>query len=126
MKQNNYWIAAGIINIFTAFLHLFGGQVSLVDPLMETSLLLEVKSQLWGAWHMVTVMLFGSSYILLQAGWNPSRLNTYSNISFINFLYIAFSVVFIAASFIHQIFTPQWILLLPIGLLGFMGLRKTS
>lgn len=124
MKRNNYWIAAGILNLFTAFLHLIGGQVTLVDPLMETDLLLDVKSQLWGAWHMVTVMLFGSSYILLQAGWNTSKVNLSNTISSINFLYITFSIAFIISSLIHQVFTPQWILLLPIGLLGFIGLRK--
>lgn len=126
MKRNNYWIAAGILNLFTAFLHLIGGQDTLVNPLMDTALLLDVKSQLWGAWHMVTIVLFSSSYILIKVGWNNSGISNSNTISYLNFLYITFSIGFIISSLIHQVFTPQWVLLLPIGILGYLGIRKAQ
>ena len=55
--KNRYLIIAGILNLMTFFLHLIGGQVDLVNPMMETSLSLEKSTQLVGAWHMVTIIL---------------------------------------------------------------------
>ena len=81
--KNIYWIIAGVINLLTAFLHLIGGQMSLVDPLSKSNLELQVKTELLGVWHMVTVMLFMSSIVLLMFGLKPKEEISKAFISFI-------------------------------------------
>ena len=71
--KNKYWIIAGILNLITFFLHLIGGQLDLVNPMIETSLSIEKSSQLVGAWNMVTIILLATSYILLSAGFGKKH-----------------------------------------------------
>jgi hypothetical protein len=32
--KNSYWVIAGILNLITFFLHLVGGQIDLVNPMI--------------------------------------------------------------------------------------------
>ena len=122
--KNIHWIIAGVINLLTAFLHLIGGQMSLVDPLSKSNLELQVKTELLGVWHMVTVMLFMSSIVLLMFGLKPKEEISKAFISFIAYSYVLFSICFIAAGIFNAQFAPQWTLLLPIGILTIIGKRK--
>ncbi|WP_438712164.1 hypothetical protein ACSTS3_06980 [Aquimarina muelleri] len=124
-SKNAYWIIAGILNLFTFILHLIGGQIELVNPMVE-SLKLDVSSQLVGAWHMVTIILFVTSYILLLAGFNKKYTYNIELIKWIGYLNLLFCFPFIIGSFYYGIFLTQWILFLPIGLLTVVGLKKTN
>ncbi|WP_108808124.1 hypothetical protein [Aquimarina spinulae] len=126
MKKNKYWIIAGVINIFTAILHLIGGQLDLINPLMESSIALQIKTELLGVWHMVTIMLFVSSIFYFKYGFNTRKKADIALVSFISYLYIAFSFAFIFSSVYKSILAPQWILLLPIGILGIIGVKKSK
>lgn len=125
MKNKNiYLIVAGLINGFTFLLHLFGGQVTLVDPMLETSLSLEITSQLVGAWHIVTIILLATSIILLLAGFSKKYIMSKDLLYFIGYLNLSFCLPFIIESFYYTILVPQWILFLPIGLLTILGIKK--
>ncbi|WP_074405703.1 hypothetical protein [Aquimarina megaterium] len=126
MKKNKYWIIAGVINIFTAILHLIGGQLDLINPLMESSIALQIKTELLGVWHMVTIMLFASSIFYFKYGFNTTKKADIVLVSFISYLYIAFSFAFIFSSVYKSILAPQWVLLLPIGILGIIGVKKSK
>ncbi len=126
MKRNKYWIIAGIINIFTAILHLIGGQIDLINPLMESSIALQIKTQLLGVWHMVTIILYTSSILYFKHGFNPTNKADIALVSFISYLYITFSFAFIFSSVYKLILAPQWVLLLPIGILGVIGVKKSK
>ena len=65
-NKNTYWIIAGILNLFTSILHLIGGQIDLINPLFKSNLSIQIKSQLLGGWHMVTIILFASSFIFIK------------------------------------------------------------
>lgn len=126
MKTKNiYLIIGGVINLFTAFLHIIGGQLSLVDPMVASNLDSQVKTELVAAWHMVTIILFASSLVLLRQGFAPSKPSSAVVIS-IGYLYTLFALTFIVVSLAYGMFAPQWILLLPIGVLAFLGDRKSS
>ncbi len=121
-QRNVYSLIAGLINVFTAFVHLIGGQITLVDPLMQTSLPLDVRAQWLGAWHIVTVILFITSFSLLRDGISPRT--TFQNKAFeYAILYGAFGIVFIGVSIYMKNSAPQWILLIPIGLFSFLSFR---
>ncbi|MFK8044744.1 MAG: hypothetical protein AB8B72_04575 [Crocinitomicaceae bacterium] len=127
MKTKNvFWILAGALNLFTFFLHLIGGQIDLVDPMMETSLIIEKSSQLLGAWHMVTIVLLATSYILLAAGFGKKYAINLQLIKLVGYLNLAFCIPSIIASLYYGLLVPQWILFLPMGVLTIIGLKRAE
>ena len=67
-NRNYYWIAAGLINLFTAFLHTIGGQLDLINPMLSSQLSGQIKTELAGAWHIVTIVL-----LPLATPWSTSK-----------------------------------------------------
>lgn len=123
---NKYWITAGILNFITFFLHLIGGQVDLVTPMIETALSTQKSSQLVGAWHMATIILLATSYMLLAAGFNKKYANNIELIKLTGYLNLSFCLPFVIAGFYYGLLVPQWIFFLPIGVLTLIGVRKAS
>jgi hypothetical protein len=123
-KKNIYWVIAGCIALFTSFLHLIGGQVSIVNPMMESSMPLQPRSEMLAAWHIVTVFLFLSSYYLLRSGFGRYQKSPEYLIQMISYAYLAFGIVFIIVSLLQTVFAPQWILLMPVGVFGILGQKK--
>ena len=122
----NIWVfSAGVIGILTSLIHIFAGQVDPVRPFLQSGLDDIPKATLLACWHMVSVMLVLSSGVLAYAGWvNNSHLTTV--VLGISITYLAFTAVFIVVGwyfFRHRAFIklPQWLLLLPIGVLGCTG-----
>lgn len=122
--KNNYWILAGILNLITFFLHLIGGQLDLVNPMIETTLPLEKSAQLIGAWHMVTIILLATSCVLLSAGFGKKYASNTEMIKSIGYLNLSFCFPFIIAGFYYGLLVPQWIFFLPIGAFTMIGLHK--
>ena len=122
--KNNYWIIAGGLNLATFFLHLIGGQIDLIDPMLVTSLAIEKGSQLVGAWHMVTIILLATSYVLLMAGFGEKYSKNTDLIKLIGYLNLSFCLPSIIASFYYGLLVPQFIFFLPIGLFTMLGLNK--
>ena len=122
----NTWVfIAGIIGLFTTLVHVVGGQLDPVRPFLKSDLPDIPKATLLGCWHMVSVTLFISGLVLTYVGW--FNLSSFQNIVIgISVSFIIFSLVFIAVGwhfFKFQTFAklPQWVLLLPIGTLGLIG-----
>lgn len=124
-NRNKPWLIGGAISLFTFFVHLIGGQITLVDPLLNSGLDLQVRTEWLAAWHIVTVFLLFASVVLLRSGLNPQS-DDGKVVEFISWCFVGFGVVFIAASVFQQCFAPQWILLIPIGVLGLSGARKLN
>ncbi len=116
----------GVINLFTALLHTFGGELSLVVPLMDSSLQLQTKTEWLGVWHMITVLLFATSYVLLVNGWRPKSLEQTILIKYIGYLFLLFGMVFILVSLYKQTLAPQWILFIPMGWIFILGARQQA
>ncbi|WP_272151132.1 hypothetical protein [Tenacibaculum aiptasiae] len=123
-KKNIYWIIAGIINLLTFLIHLIGGQTTLVNPLLKSKLSLQVQTEMLGVWHMATVVLLLSSIVFFKHYYSKQVNSNKELISFISYLYIGFSIVFIGSSFFNEILAPQWILLLPLGIIGILGINN--
>ncbi len=124
--RNKYWITAGILNLITFFLHLIGGQLDLVNPMLETSLSVEKSAQLVGAWNMVTIILIATSYILLSAGFGKKYSANIELIKMVGYLNLSFCLPFIIAGFYYGLLVPQWIFFLPIGIFIMIGLKKNT
>lgn len=123
-KMNYYWLIAGIINSLTALIHTFGGQIDLVNPLLKSNLNDQSKAEWLGVWHMITILLFITSYLILKNSLIAAQARKIQTITSIGYLYILFSIPFIVTSFYFSLLAPQWILLLPIGLLLLFGIKR--
>ncbi len=123
-KKNTYWIITGFLALFTSLLHLIGGQLTVVNPMLESNMLAQSRTEMLGAWHIVTVILFLSSYYFLRFGFGKYEYHPKAFIQLLSFSFIAFGLVFIIVSLTEGPFAPQWIILIPIGILGLVGLKK--
>ena len=105
--------------------HLIGGQIDPVTPFLNSNLADNPKAVLLVCWHMVSAILIASGILLLYVGWyNIPSL--YDVVLFLSGLYVIFALIFLGIGFYYFRFKtitqlPQWILLLPIGVLGIMG-----
>lgn len=124
MPKNSYLIIAGTLNFLVFLLHLIGGQIDLVNPMMDASLSLDKSTQLLGAWHMVTIILFATSFILLSAGLGKKYASNLAIVEFANYLNLFFSLPSIIASIYYGLLVPQWILFLPICIITSIGLSR--
>ncbi len=122
--KNWYWMFAGAINFFTALLHTFGGQMDLVNPLLRSNLKDQAKAEWLGVWHMVTILLFASSYIVLRNALLVYHKRQVELMKYIGILYVVLSIPSFISSMTYQLLAPQWILLLPVGVLILFGSEK--
>ncbi|MBE0363971.1 hypothetical protein PULV_a1503 [Pseudoalteromonas ulvae UL12] len=126
----NTWIfIAGIIALFTSCVHIFAGQIDPVRPFLKSDLADIPKATLLACWHMVSAILVLCGLVLTFVGW--FNLDSFQNVVIgISVSFITFSFVFIGVgwyffklkSFIKL---PQWMLLLPIGVLGVIGVMSS-
>ena len=117
---------AGIVNLFTALLHTIGGQIELVNPMLKSNLENQTKAEWFGVWHMITIILFLSSYLVLKNAIIEFQNRQTELMKYIGILYILLSIPFCISSIVHKLLAPQWILLLPIGILLYLGTKKSS
>ncbi len=122
-RQTNIpWLIAGIIALLTAIVHTIGGQLDLINPLIQSSVNNQVELELIAVWHMVTAFLFVSAFIFLRAARQVKWQQQLP--AFLGILYLLFSISFVVVSTVYGRFAPQWILLLPVGILALWGRPK--
>ena len=125
--KNIYFLFAGIINFLTIFLHTAYGQIDLVNPLISSNLDNRIVGELVANWHIVSVLLIMTTYILIKAGFSHNNIMNNHTLKLIGTIYILISLPFIAASVWFSIFAAQWLFLLPIGVLTLIGSKiKTT
>jgi len=125
-RKNKFWILAGLLNLLTALVHTIAGQIDLVNPLLGTDMNVQAKSEWMAVWHMITILLFLSSFYLIKSGLNRNKTYDLSSIQFIGILYCLISIPFVVSSIYFKTFAPQWIILLPIGILSIMGFQNAK
>ena len=119
-----YLKIAALINFISALVHTFLGQIDLVNPLLSSNLSMQVKGEFVSVWHIVTIILFATCLPLFKASFYEIKSSQVGLLKFIGWLYVLFALPFIVVSIWYFIFAPQWILLLPIGVLTLVSLRK--
>ena len=127
--MNNLLLTAGAVGLFTTALHIFGGQITLIRPLLQSTLASDVKACLLVCWHTVSAYLLLTSGLYLFAGLNPPAEPTQDIAVLLNAIssfYLLFTALFIVIGWtffgyrtLYKL--PQWTLLLPIGVLGLLG-----
>lgn len=117
-------MVAGVINLLTAIIHLIGGQIDLVNPLLNSDLSIQQKGEFVGVWHMVSILLCFTSYLILRAAFQKTTDSQSEQLKPIAILYLLCGLPFIISSIYFGIFAPQWILLMPVGGLILLGIKR--
>jgi len=122
---NWFVLSAGILAGITALIHVIAGGKDIARPLLAGSVDEVVKLTLYACWHLVSVALFLSSIALLGHG--AGFYNSPETVAFVSIMWFMFGAVFLVVTlgFANSgaLFRlPQWVLLVPVGLLGLWGL----
>jgi lipopolysaccharide export LptBFGC system permease protein LptF len=127
--MNPWWLASGGLCLITALVHVVAGHFDPVVPFLRAELEPVAKATLYACWHMVTVTLFASALALLGLGLSPDLPGAAMLAAFIAGLYVLYSIVFLvigAKWFSGRLLRlPQWLLLLPVGVLAAIGAHAT-
>ena len=129
MKTNRLLLASGLIAAFTAALHTVVGTPEVQEPLLHSSVPLPVSLLLYACWHLVTVTLILSAAALIWSARPSAKIAIGALPLFISLLWLLFGFVFIAVALVFSgpsalFVLPQWVLLIPVGILGLLGDRK--
>jgi hypothetical protein len=92
--------------------------------MLQSNLENQVKAEWFGAWHMITIILFVSSYLALKNAFADFQKRQIELMRHIGILYILLSIPFCVSSMIYKLLAPQWILFLPIGGLILYGVKN--
>lgn len=122
--MNGWLLTAGGIAAMTTCVHATAGGRSVVRPLLGSAVAAEPKRTLHVVWHMVTVDLLLSSLALLACAFMTAPSTAL--VLFIAVQYVAYAAVFLivtsAADWPRPLLRlPQWMLLLPVGILALIG-----
>ncbi len=117
--MNKLLLIVEIINIGVAVIHTFIGETDIVALLLATDAPDTVRWTLHSAWHMISVVLYVSSFTLFYVS-RKDKKDPHSKIlpSYIGIQYIGLAMVFVVTSLVYGIFFPQIVMLAPIGILA--------
>jgi hypothetical protein len=122
--MNGYFIAAGLLAVLSTGVHLFAGGKEIVRPLFKSSLERSIILVLYACWHIVTATLALSAFALLASGIGWVR--DCGMVGLISTMWVCFGLAFIVVSGMDRrpgalLRYPQWMLLLPVGVIGWVG-----
>lgn len=129
MKTNRLLLSSGLLAAFTAVLHTLAGTPEIQEPLLRSTIPQSISLLLYACWHLVTVTLIASALALI---WSARAMNTAKVGAlpcFISVLWLLFGLVFVVVALWFSgpsmlLVLPQWVLLVPVGILGLLGDRQ--
>jgi len=131
MKMNRMLLFAGIVAAFTAAIHLFAGTREIHAPLLASALAQPIRLLLYACWHLVSVILALSAAALLWSAMPGNRAAAGALPAFVSLVWLLFGLVFLIVAVVFAglpaiRMLPQWTLLLPVGILAWIGARKSG
>jgi hypothetical protein len=118
---NGWLLTAGGIAAATTLIHATAGGRTIVHPLLRSEMAAEPKRTLHVVWHMVTADLLLTSIALLALAFAAAPSTAL--VLFIAAQYLAYAAVFLIVTLTADwprplLQLPQWMLLLPVGVLA--------
>jgi len=131
LKTNRLLLAAGSLAALTATVHTLVGTAEIQQPLLGPGLPPAVGLLMYACWHLVTVTLVLSSAALLWSASPRGAVRSGALATFVSTLWLLFGVVFLVVALVFSgppalLVLPQWVLLLPVGILGIVGSRRQA
>lgn len=127
MKNINvWWLFAAVAMAAITALHIVGGGAELARPLLDQKALgASVTGNLYYGWHLVSVMLAAMA-LAYGAAAVSARHRSLGSAS--TLLALAFAILNIVIGLRTDLFPwqlPQWVLFLPVAVVGFLGLMAS-
>lgn len=122
--MNRPLLAAALLAGLTSAVHLFLGTPEVTAVLLRSNAPPVFNLMMFACWHLVSVALVLSTFALLWAA-RPRQDNS-AMVRLISTMWLGFGVVFVVVALNYagpdMLFKlPQWVLLLPVGVLGMWG-----
>lgn len=129
--MNKILATTSVLAAFTAVLHTFGGTPEIEKPLLQAPLAPEISLLVYACWHLVTVALTLSAIGFFISAKPKYVVQSHYMALFISLMWIGFGLVFVVVDIAYSglpmlLKLPQWILLIPIGLLGLWGCSRVK
>lgn len=129
--MNKILATTSALAAFTAALHTFGGTPEIQTPLLQAPLAPNISLLLYACWHLVTVALTLSAIALFIAAKPKHEVQSHYMALFISVMWIGFGLAFVVVDIVFSglpmlLVLPQWVLLIPIGLLGLWGCSRVK
>ncbi|MHA2271670.1 MAG: hypothetical protein ACXACI_07395 [Candidatus Hodarchaeales archaeon] len=119
-------LIAGLLTIVGALVHIFAGEKTNIQSLLESNIPRNLKLELRGMWYVGSVVLALSGSVLLWLSFISDVEKAKWLIFFLALEFFLFSIVFffllLATGRDMLLKVPQWILLFAIGVLCAWGL----
>lgn len=128
--MNKLLLLASILAASVAVIHVWAGGKDIADPLLASQLAEEPRLTLYAVWHMASVLLGFSALTLGRAAMPGRGVTAASAVRFIAVLWIASGLVFLSVAATQPgegllLKLPQWTLLIPVGVLAWLGVNKS-
>ena len=129
--MNRILLSAALLAAFTAALHTFVGTGKIEGPLLQSALPKELSLLLYACWHLVSVTLTLSALAFFLAARAAGSAQALHTVKLLSAMWLCFGLVFIAVALLYTGFPmllklPQWVLLMPVGILGFWGAAQSN
>ena len=119
----NIWLAsAALLCAVTSIVHILLGERDVVRPLLAQQLDEELKFTLFLCWHITTIVLVGMSIALGLAAFGLASRDLAWFASIASLLFAVLNVGVVLRFRLRPAQFPQWVVFVPIALLGFAGL----
>ncbi len=123
---NRILLGAGTAAALTALIHIVGGGIDVARPLVESPLAEEPRLVMFAVWHMASVALTLSATALLFAALRRHRQPAHYLAIFVGVMWLGFGLCFVSVGLTQpggDLFKvlPQWILLIPTGVMALWG-----
>jgi hypothetical protein len=124
--MNRTLFFTAILAAFTAGVHIFVGTPEIQNPLLQSALPQEISLLLYTCWHLVSVTLSLSAVAFFVSAIANLTDSSRNMVKLVSYMWLGFGFVFITVALLHSgvsmlLKLPQWILLLPVGVLGLLG-----
>ena len=131
MPTDRLLLTAGILAIFTALVHVGLGTPSVQPLLLGPALPLPVGLLLLVCWYMAGVALAVSGIAILWSARQAERARTRPLLTVVASMWLLFGLVFVVVGLSFQgvrglLLLPQWVLLVPVGMMTARGARRAG
>ena len=124
--MNYYLLAAAGISGLTTLVHLFAGGPSIARPLLNAPMDDVARYTNYYCWHMVSIMLVAMTAGYWIAALYPAQMALAIMMTVLAGAFTVWNVILIGWKRQSWLQMPQWMLFLPIAILGVIGLAGTN
>jgi hypothetical protein len=129
--MNKALLLASVLATAVTAIHVIAGGNDVAAPLLASQLAEGVRLTLYAVWHMASVLLGASALTLGWAALPGRSAPAESAVRLVALLWVASGIAFLVVGITQPgdgllLKLPQWLLLIPVGVLAWLGANNSS